>query len=419
MRQPAQSSLLLSAVRSLRFSDAQTDCLTSLSPAEWQQLLKITDESRITLPLATRCGSLVPEPVRTHLNDCLARNAVRHIRVVEAHSEVFETMRMHGAEFLVLKGLAHGPGWNGEVSTRPQHDIDLYCPPESIPAARQAAKSLGYEPFGAEANDADHLPVMIRQTGWRWRDDYYDPEQPLALELHHRFWNPTLGFAVRRVDGFWSRRIIMPVGGLAVPALHPVDALDYAAWHALRHLLRGSLRIHHIYEIAHRLHHTADDLGFWSEWRDTASPSERIPETIIFRLAREWFGCNVNPIPERHVEQLPHNIQRWFSLFAYSPMASGSCPNKDELILNLCLARNHRDRRLILTRRLFPAKLPVRIPDAHVPERTPNLRSRSIVQTTGFIVRRVPHHLGLLAPLVRSGFRWWLSGRTHKTPAGT
>ena len=31
--------------------------------------------------------------------------------------------------------------------------------------------------------------ILIRKTGWKWREDYFDPEMPTAVELHFAFWN--------------------------------------------------------------------------------------------------------------------------------------------------------------------------------------------------------------------------------------
>ena len=51
-------------------------------------------------------------------------------------------------------------------------------------------RGVGYEAVKEIAhNGSDHLPVMIRKTGWTWRGDYYDPEMPPSVELHFRFWN--------------------------------------------------------------------------------------------------------------------------------------------------------------------------------------------------------------------------------------
>lgn len=411
-RNPA-SSLLLTAVRSLHFGEDRTELLRALTPRQWTEFLALTDEAHITLPVAIRCRGVMPVPIRDRLVQCLARNSARHARIVEAHASIAEAMSAHGVEFLVLKGLTHTPLWSGSPGLRPQYDVDLYCPRESIQAAASAAAKLGYEPARSEYAGTDHLPVMIRRTGWRWHGDYYDPDQPLALELHFRFWNPGLGVAVHGEDRFWNRRRTGIFNGIKLPALHPVDGLTYAAWHAVRHLLHGNLRVYHVYELAHFLHHTAEDGEFWREWRAQGAPAQRLVESIALRLAHEWFGCRTNPIVEEYIRTLPAGVEHWFGIFAFSPINAAEQPNKDELFLNLCLARNHR----IALRRIFPMRLPAMTVDAHIPVDMDNvqMRARRLVHRTGFIALRVLHHIRTLAPVVRNGFRWHLSG-IPKTP---
>lgn len=400
--------MLLTVVGSLNFSEDRSEVLRSLPLDQWVELLSLTDEAHITLALVQRCLGIMPAIIRDQVDSRLARHAVRHARILEEHARIDRAMRSRGVEFVVLKGLTHaGLRASGQWS-RPQYDIDLYCPQEFAAAAAQTAASLGYGPVWSADKSADHHPVMIRRTGWRWRGDYYDPDQPLALELHYRLWNPDLGFAVHGADRFWSRRKPGLFDGIALPALNPVDGLTYAAWHTLRHLLGGNLRICHVYELARFLDDRAGDHNFWREWREEGAPSDRLAESISLRLAKEWFACRVNPVVEDYIGTLPSNVERWLRLFAFSPIGS---PNKDELFLNLCLARSNRDRFRIAARRVFPARVPVSAPEAHVSRHTIRSRSTNLVRQARFMARRAVYHLRTLAPVAQSAFRWWLADR--------
>ena len=120
----------------------------------------------------------------------LQNNAARFQRILHEYQEVARALFSAGVDFVVLKGLAQWPNYCADLRTRPQYDLDLYCPAPSLEAAAQAVQSLGYEPFGSNRKIAiDHLPPLIRKTGWRPRADYYDPEMPLTIELHFRFWD--------------------------------------------------------------------------------------------------------------------------------------------------------------------------------------------------------------------------------------
>ncbi len=402
-------NLLLTAVRSLSFNEDRSRLLRHIPSARWPELLDLTDAAHISLAVATRCLNGAPESVRDFLETRLTRNAERHARIVAAHKEIAEALGSRGIDFVVLKGLTHAGFWNSNSFYRPQYDADIYVPQDLLGAASEVFRSLGYEPCQPELHGSDHLPTMLRRTGWRWRGDFFDPDQPLALELHFRFWNPTLGFVTHDADSFWNRKVIADLGGVTLPALNPVDRLRYAAWHAVRHLLRGSLRILHVYELAHFLHRSTEDHDFWQTWTDEGPAADRVTELIAFRLAREWFGCRMNQLVQDYMCTLPANIERWFELFAFSAVTGITRPNKDELFLNLCLAQGGDKGRQIAARRILPGRIPTFVLDAHDQTVNFQLRLRRGLSRTLFIARRAGHHIQTLPPLLGSGIRWWCS----------
>jgi hypothetical protein len=272
-----------------------------------------------------------------------------------------------------------------------------------MPAALRNLQGLGYEATSHTSDPgADHLPVMIRRTGWKWRDDYYDPDMPLSLELHFRFWNPRgTRFDVGDVAQFWRRRTLRQSNGLDFPVLDPADALSYSTMHLVRHFLGGDLHLRHVYEVAHFLERSARDDSFWSHWRETGIEACRVVEGIAFRFAHEWFGCKLHPFAQDAIEQLPPAVKRWFSIFALSP-ALGN-PNKNELWLHFCLAERARDRYAIAMRRLVPARGARVLLNPHALN-TPI--HRRLAFETSFLAKRVLHHLRTLPPTLRGAYLW-------------
>jgi hypothetical protein len=127
------------------------------------------------------------------------------------------------------------------------------------------------------AHPTDHLPALVRKTGWEWRGgSHFDPEIPLAIEVHLQFWDERTERSARARRG----RIL---DAAQRQALDTPDALAYSALHLLRHLLRGSARACHVYEIAWFLERHSGEAQFWNRWRETAragiaaSGSHRIP----------------------------------------------------------------------------------------------------------------------------------------------
>jgi Uncharacterised nucleotidyltransferase len=404
-------SALLPVIRGLRFTDAQPDRLNLIGDAGWRRLLPLTDRSQLTLPLGVRCREYLPEWVRDRIDGNLANNAIRQERIAKTYHRIASTFSAREIEFAVLKGFSHYPLYCADLRHRPQYDLDLYCPPDQIERAYAELLALGYEPFGRTGRSAlDHLPPLILKTGWRAKDDYYDPDIPVTVELHFRFWDrATERFGVSGAERFWERRETRQAGPLMFPALHPADAFSYAAWHLVRHLMRGDARAYHVYELAHFLHNTAQPESlqpeaFWKDWRD-ARPSPLV-ETIACRLAVEWFGCSVNPVMREFLNALPADVERWFGMFGLSPLEALEHPNKDELFLHLCLVDGFDDRLQIIKRRLFPRRLNPYIADVHVPAPDLRLRLKRRVAGGAFLVQRTLHHARALTPLVRNGVRW-------------
>ena len=318
----------------------------------------------------------------------------------------------------MLKGLAQWPYYTDDPRERPQYDIDIYVPDEWISAAAKAVHELGYE-FVNDTPDpgADHLPVMIRRTGWTWRGDYYDPDMPPSLELHFRFWNPQqMRFEVGDTTQFRRRRTMRQVGRLEFCTLDPADSLSYSALHLVRHLLGGDLRLRHVYEIAHFLERSAEDDPFWSRWSETGLPSCRVMEGITFRLAAEWFHCNLHAHAREAVEQLPAPVKRWFSLFASSPGLGIGSPDKNELWLHFCFLNSAKERRAIALRRLFPTRRARVVMDAHVPASMADaaLRIGRGAGKASFMAGRVLHHLRALAPTIRGAYLWWCTTNLYR-----
>ncbi|HYZ87556.1 MAG TPA: nucleotidyltransferase family protein [Bryobacteraceae bacterium] len=400
-------------LRALRFHDSDPASLQSIPEHRWPSLLDLTDRAHLTLALAVRCGALLPSFARARVERNLAGNAQRYSRLIATSREISDALGAAGVEFVFLKGLTHRPYFNDQSEHRPQYDIDLYCPGAGLTVARRAVEKLGFEPL-ADRRDGpvDHLPTMIRRTGWRWRGNYFDPEQPFSIELHFRFWNPAAEcIPVDGLDDFWCRRTTRNIGPSEIPALSLPDTLSFAALHLFRHLLRGDVRPHHAYELAHFLERSARDDAFWSQWQSTIPISFQLLQAIPFRLAMECFHCRPNPAVLSLTRRLPAAVATWFDLFALSPILAMTHPNKDELLLHLALVSDRHARRAIVLRRLLPGRVPRMVLDAHVRSENRWVRAKRRAYQLAFIASRSMHHVRTLLPFAGSAFKWWLVRR--------
>ena len=360
-----------------------------------QATLAFADRTQLT-PLLTRFD--LPQWARAHADAVLARNAIRVERVAAAYAEIANAF-----EHVVLKGFTHIPEFVDDPRLRTQYDLDLFVPPQHREAAWRTLLSLGYEPVrGMERLAMDHLPTMIRKTGWQWRGDYFDAEIPLAVEVHFQFWDAaTERVNPRGLEELWLRR--------RGSRLDPVDRLGYAALHLTRHLLRGNVRIFHVWELA-RFLNTHRDGEFWRTWRRQHPKSLRRLEAIAFLLAVQWFACEVPAEARCEMEALPESVKRWFALYGWSPVEAMFRPNKHELLLHLSLAGELEDRLRILCRRLLPARLPGPVDAIHLPPEQMTIfrKIQERLRYLGYLTSRFAHHARLLAPTLWSTLRWCL-----------
>jgi MFS family permease len=413
-RIPHHVQALLSA---LLFHDAHYDRLQSLDESEWRELLEFCDLAHLTIPLLQNCRHVLPDWVRERIERNASDNAKRFERIKRIYLEMAKALEDVQVEYLVIKGFAQYPGYVEDPRLRMQSDIDLYCPSESIFRARDQLLNLGYRPLrGLEHLPTDHLPAMVRKTGWEWRGNAFDPEMPPSVELHFSLWNEaTARFAPKGLDDFWSRRVTRAVGNFSFPALHPVDNLGFSALHALRDVLSGDWALHRIYEMARFLHTSAKDKTFWKEWRELHNDSLRICEAISFRLARDWFACDLSEEVEAEVGDLSPAVQEWFQAFCNAPLEGMFHPNKDGVWLHIALLESSRDKRAVLR----DALMPVRIPAVGAPGQDTTRygrkkkfwpsQSHRHAKYLFYVASRLVYHARTLAPTVLHGARWWLA----------
>ena len=411
-RVPRNVTALLEA---LRFRNPRFEALQSLDDHEWTELLSFCDLMRLTLVLGKVAQDSLPDWVRLRIERNLADNHERFERTKSAYIEIADSLRKAAVEHMVLKGFAH---WLGSIDPRGrmQGDIDLFCLPESIQRAKQALCQLGYQPLrGFDHSPSDHLPAMTRKNNWKWRGNYFDPDIPVSVDLHFRFWDEnTAGFGPNGLEQFWPRRIHRSLDELSFPALNPADSLAYGALHALRHMLHGTMSTNNIYEIAWFLHTYAEDSQFWKSWQDAHDPSLRQLEAICFRLAAQWFPCSLPEQAEAQIAELPEAVERWVDDYGRSPLCIPFRPNKDALWLHLSLAETARARRSIFCKGLFPTRFPtieaVEVQSASVRNSVRPKRLR-VITYLSHLTRRTSHHARILPQTLWHGLDWWWSSK--------
>lgn len=399
----------------LRFREPTADLLRTLEDRDWEAALAFCDRAQLTLLVGRLCADSLPVWVRERIGRNLAGHTRHAQRLKGELFEICDRLEQGRIDYLLLKGFSHQEAYGADPAVRVQYDIDLYSPPEALPAALRTLEELGYEPLTQFSQfPLDHLPAMIRRTGWRWRGDFFDPEIPASVDLHFRFWDQkTEGLPAPGLDAFWARRSRQPIDGRPVPVLDPVDALGYASLHLLRHLLRSSARPYHVYELAYFLNAHAEQSLFWETWRTLHGPELRRLEAISFCLATAWFDCQVPPEAQEEIDRLPEATGQWFEQCGAAPMEGLFHPNKEELWLHLPLLDGLGAKARVLRRRLLPGRMPGPVDAVYVPDAEMTWRTRWVARLkyARYAASRFVYHARVLPPTLWRGVSWRLGAR--------
>ena len=403
----------------LKFTTVSLGSLSSWNEDDWKQALDFCDSSQLTLLTANACRGGLPSWVAERTRRNLDANVTRLEQLQREYLQIARGFEAASVEHVVLKGFAQAPWFVSDLRLRPQYDLDLWCPENQLPMAQRVLTQLGFQSITAQGRfPTDHLPPMVRKTGWEWRGDYFDLEIPPVVELHFRLWDEaTERFAAPGLEPFWTRRRRQQLAQETIPVLHPADQFAFATLHVLRHLLRGNLKALHVYEIAHFLDKRQGDAEFWNEWRELHPARLRELQTLACCLAGKWFACGLPAAVAAEINRLRPELRVWFESYAACAVESKFRAAKDELWLHLALLPSFKDRIAVVRRRMIPLTLPGRVDSAFVPDeqRTMARRMRGAVQHAFATGSRVIYHLRSCGPVLR-GAVGWLRQRCHRTP---
>jgi len=418
------SRIPTSLFRALRFQDPDKEALRKITDAEWERILGSWSTARImtAFRLEHRDDNSddLPRWVGQRIDQYLADTALRFQKIKSAYGRVARELKEADSDHVVIKGFSLFPGYTDRPDLRPQGDIDLYCPPETVHRSQEILSGLGYVPVGpSEDRLRDHLAPMMPKVRWGPGPNLFDPEMPIGFELHYRFWNEdTMRFRVAGLDEFWKRRIDREIDGLVFPSLHPVDNLGYTALNTLRDLARGLLPVEQVYGLARFLHTQSNNEDFWRSWLELHDPTLRRLEAIPFQLARDWFGCEVPAAVQEEMDGLPVAIHAWFRETSRAGLYPRFGQEKDGTWLHVLLLKSLTDRLGVLREVLFgvgskPEIVASEISDGPTPNNKPNrslaYSCRRFIAYPAWFVSRSSVRIAKFPSFFRLGFRLWLS----------
>lgn len=386
-------------LETLQFSGQRADSVRQLSVDDWNKLLTFCDTAQVTFTFAYLCNTELPDWVRTRIDRRFRDATARRHRVDSALREIALQFRRAEIDFTLLKGCAYAQEFGPDVSLRATSDIDLWCEAGEIGRAHDELVRLGYRSIGKESGK--HLAPMIREKEWGWKGNFYAPDLPLPIELHHRLWDEEMEHIPGLPESaFWHRRSYFDFDGTRISILALSDALAFSALHLLGHILHGDLRLQRAWEIAYFLHRRSSDNAFWDEWVNLHSSELRKLEVLVFALAERWFGCNLPKVVRDEIESLRSDVKLWIGRYGFSPVESLFSSNKSEIWLNLCLISSLPGKIQVFLRRMLPI-------------RGLATASLGLGGAPHGILSRARHHARTLGPTLTEGIQWWRIRNAH------
>jgi Uncharacterised nucleotidyltransferase len=372
---------LAAVLAALQLQGSSVDGLISLDDAGWREVLALSDRMQLTLPLALHRSKEFPAWVNERLIGNLADVARRFGRVQAAYCEGAEALDRAGVPHLVLKGFTLSPDFVKSPQFRMQGDIDFYTPREHTHVARDALEAIGYEPVGPaeDYRNSDHAPTLIRFGGWRWRGNLFDPEMPLAVEVHNCLWNAQVSLiSLPEVDDFWTRRISRRLGDMSFCSLDLIDQLGYFALHLLRDLFQSQRVVHHALELATFLHERSDDTIFWREWGMRFSPRLKQIQAVALSLSGAGFSSRMPDAVEEQIHCLPKEQRAWIEICGGDLLTEAFRRTRDGRLLQFLLSNSAGARRTILWKALSPGVIasPTKVANQPAHPGEPPIRQR-------------------------------------------
>jgi predicted MFS family arabinose efflux permease len=408
----------------IRFQDPDKEALRKFTDTEWEKILCTWMTARIMtsywLDHRDDNSDDLPKWVGQKLDQYLADTALRFEKIKSAYSSVAKQLEDAGADHVVIKGFALFPGYTRCPEFRPQGDIDLLCPPDLANRAQEVLLRLGYMPGLNEATGLkDQLPTVMPRTRWKPGPNIFDPEMPIAFEVHFRLWDEGfMRFSVPGFDEFWSRRIVRQMDDVTFVGLHPVDNLGCAALNVVRDLLQGMPSLEQVHSIARFLHTQSDDEAFWQSWRELHDPVLRRLETITFRLASDWFGCKVSAEAQDEMDRLPGSIQAWFHNTSRTGLYPRTAQAKSGAWLHFLLLESFKDkldvvRNVLLRVGRLPEIEDSKVDDDQAKRQKPAQRigvaCRGLLAYPSWFISRSAVRVAKLPSFFLLGFRIWIS----------
>jgi hypothetical protein len=295
--------MTLPSITLLRDALVEPTTLTTLTPQQWDLLIRQGRNADMLARLAADCQTLglfehIPERARRHLDSAavLARRQHRELRWEVQLIE--EALAPTGTSFVLLKGAAYAMSGLLAARGRMMSDVDILVPRAALPEVESALMMRGWVSDAKSAYDQRYYRTWMHEL-----PPMQHFHRGTSIDVHHAI-VPISARSHPSSDAL-LRSALPLAGNVNVKLLAPLDMVLHSASH-LFHEGELDQGFRGIVDLDSLLREFGEQDGFWDQLIPRAIELELVrPLFYALRYASLMLGTPVPPAAMAEVSHAP------------------------------------------------------------------------------------------------------------------
>jgi hypothetical protein len=269
--------MTLPSIKLLRDALVEPHSLTSLTPAQWDLLIRQARNASMLARMASDCKTLgilerIPEQPRRHLDSAAVLATRQHRELWWEVQLIEEALASSGIAFVLLKGAAYTLGGLLAARGRMMTDVDILVPHKALPEVESALMMHGWVSDAKSDYDQRYYRTWMHEL-----PPMRHFHRGTAIDVHHAI-VPISSRSHPSSDALLSSALTIP-GLVNVKSLAPLDMVLHSASH-LFHEGELDQGFRGVVDLDSLLREFGEMEGFWADI---------VPRAIELELVRPLF----------------------------------------------------------------------------------------------------------------------------------